>query len=339
MTMKLQIYDDIPHRFLDVRPDLLEDILAGPSLIRLPGKKEPPLFVATLLHGNEPTGFFAIQKLLRKYEEENKQLPRSLHIFIGNVYAAKKDIRHLRKQPDFNRIWNGGDQPEHGMAGQVVELAREAGVFACVDIHNNSGKNPHFSIVNRLDRSFINLGKLFGKTIAYFTRPSEVLSMAFAKFCPSVTLESGQPGEPYGVDHVMEYLENCLRLDRIPEGNGSAGDGMDLYHSAACIKLPHKSRVGFDKNCRDTDFCFIENLDRLNFTRLPENTLLGWRLNPELDLKVINEQGENVREQYISYEQDEIRLRRPVVPSMLTTDEEAVYQDCLGYLMEPYTLP
>ena len=99
--MKLEIYDRLPHRFLEVKPDGLEDILAGPSLIRLAGKKEPPLFVATLLHGNEPTGFLALQKLLRKYQDDNP-LPRSLIIFIGNVFAAKKNIRHLRKKPDFN---------------------------------------------------------------------------------------------------------------------------------------------------------------------------------------------------------------------------------------------
>ena len=335
--MKLEIYDRLPHRFLEVKPDGLEDILAGPSLIRLAGKKEPPLFVATLLHGNEPTGFLALQKLLRKYQDDNP-LPRSLIIFIGNVFAAKKNIRHLRRQPDFNRIWNGGDQPEQKMARQVIEFAKDSKVMACVDIHNNSGKNPHYSIVNRLDPTFINLARLFSKTMAYFTRPVEVLSQAFSEFCPSVTIESGQLGDPYGVEHVLEYLDKCLRLDRVPVDKGAAGDGVELYHSAACIKVPHKSRVGFDRNFRDKDFCFIENLDGLNFTRLPENTLLGWRFNPELDLRVMDEKGQNVRERYIRYDEEEIRLTRPVIPSMFTTDEELVYQDCLGYLMEPCTL-
>ena len=43
-------------------------------------------------------------------------------------------------------------------------------------------------------------------------------------------------------------------------------------------------------------------------------------------------------DQYITYRNGEIRLRQPVVPSMLTTSEDMIYQDCLGYLMEPQTL-
>ena len=35
----------------------------------------------------------------------------------------------------------------------------------------------------------------------------------------------------------------------------------------------------------------------------------------------------------------EIRLKRAVVPSMFSTNERVVHQDCLGYLMERFALP
>ena len=55
-----------PKDFLESSPENLADILPGPSLIRFRGEQNPPLFIATLLHGNEPTGIQAIQKLAKK---------------------------------------------------------------------------------------------------------------------------------------------------------------------------------------------------------------------------------------------------------------------------------
>ena len=124
------------------------------------------------------------------------------------------------------------------MAQQVIETVKKSGAFACIDIHNNSGNNPHHAIVNKMDLPFINLGRLFSKKLAYFTRPEEVLTMAFANICPSVTLESGQPGDPHGVEHVLEYLEKVMSLSRIPEDHPEEDDGMRLYHSM----VPRRAR-------------------------------------------------------------------------------------------------
>ena len=44
--------------------------------------------------------------------------------------------------------------------------------------------------------------------------------------------------------------------------------------------------------------------------------------------------GQIVQGDYFAYADGEIRLTRPVVPAMLTTDPLAVRNDCLCYLME-----
>ena len=76
----------------------------------------------------------------------------------------------------------------------------------------------------------------------------------------------------------------------------------------------------------------------LNFVLQAENTLVGWRRNPDLKLAVVDEQGEDVSEGFISYTNEEIRLIRSVVPSMLTTYTPNILDDCLGYLMQRYAL-
>jgi len=335
--MDLHIIDQIPDRLLEISSNKLHEILPGPTLLRIPGEKKPPFFISTLLHGDEPTGFLAMQQLLSRCSQQKKRLPRSVWLFLGNISAARENVRHLPGQPDFNRIWKGGPLPEHRVVEQILKILKSNPPFAGVDIHNTSGKNPHYACVNKLDGPFINLGKLFSSMIVYFTRPDEVISRALAEFCPAITIESGQAYDPFGVNHVLGFLELCLVLDTIPTNTNEPTEPK-VYHSIARIEVPDHCRIGFGESCQNTDFNFIENLESMNFVLQAENTLVGWRRNPDLKLAVIDEQSEDVSEGFISYTNEEIRLIRSVVPSMLTTLAPNILDDCLGYLMQRYVL-
>ena len=330
-------FDSIPEGFLDAPAKEMYRILPGPSLISVTGAAEPPLFIATLLHGNEPTGLEAIQRLLKKYRKEERPLPRRLLLFIGNIAAAKENQRRFSGQPDYNRIWRGGDAIEHAMAQEVLARVREQKVMACIDIHNTTGRNPHYACINRLDPPFIHLARLFSPTLVYFTRPGEVLSNALSEDCPSITIESGQPGDAYGVQHAFEFLEKCLNLKSVPDF-AVHEEELYIYHSIARILVPQNSRIGFNHSGDGLDFSFLDDIDGNNFCELSENALLGWRYNPALKLAVLDENDCDVEEKYIQYQDREIRLKRPVVPSMFTTNERIVHQDCLGYLMERFSL-
>ena len=116
----LHIFDQLPDGLLERDATRLHEVLPGPSLIHLAGKKTDTLFISVLLHGNETTGWEATRELLIKYSKQ--PLPRSVCLFIGNVAAARHVQRHLPEQPDYNRIWKcDGDSPEHHMARQVIE--------------------------------------------------------------------------------------------------------------------------------------------------------------------------------------------------------------------------
>ena len=159
----LTILDQLPDGLLHCEARDLQRILPGPTLVHLPGQHAAPLFVSVLLHGNETTGLTATQGLLRKYD--GHKLPRSLSIFFGNISAAAQGKRHLDGQPDYNRIWPSagdgtGDLPEHRMMHQVVDEMRARKVFASIDIHNNTGLNPHYGCINRREPRFFHLATL-----------------------------------------------------------------------------------------------------------------------------------------------------------------------------------
>ena len=335
----LQQLNQLPAGLLDADARDLEGLLGGPTLIHLPGRREETLFLSVLLHGNETTGFEALQRLLRDYGPAGtEELPRALSIFIGNVSAAAKGIRRLDGQPDYNRVWPGaedGGTPEHAMMAETLDIMMRRKLFASVDLHNNTGLNPHYACVNLIDHRFFHLATLFSRTVVYFTRPKGVQSMAFARHCPAVTLECGKVGQTLGVDHAREFLEACLHLSALPDHPIAERD-IDLFHTVATVKVPDTLSFGFGIN--GVDLSLAEDLDRLNFRELPRDTLFGWvRPGAEVALEVRDEHGNDVAARLFSLEEGELRSRVPVMPSMLTRDETVVRQDCLCYLMERYT--
>lgn len=324
---------EFPQDLLNAPARELYKVLPGPTLIHLKGRRDQPLFVSTLLHGNEDTGLVAIQRLLRDMAGE--ELPRSLSVFFGNIQAARHNRRRLDDQLDYNRIWTGeGDSLEHRMMREILKEMASRQVFASIDIHNNTGLNPHYGCVNRLDHRFYHLATLFSRIVVYFIRPTGVQSMAFAEICPAVTLECGRVGEEAGIQHAKEFLRSCLHLSEIPDHPIPPHD-IALFHTVATLRVPPGASFGFGKT--KADFVFDRNLDHLNFQELSPGTLLGHR-EGERRLIVLDENGHAVGDRYLDYSGGQIRTKAPLMPSMLTLNREVILQDCLGYFMERMAL-
>ncbi len=327
----LNIYDELPVGLLECEASELHQILPGPALIHLPGRQPQPLFLSVLLHGNESTGWDAVRRILREYQGQT--LPRALSLFIGNVAAAAKGLRHLDGQPDYNRIWKAdSDRPEDVMVRQVLESMRERDVFACIDIHNNSGRNPHYACVNRLAAPFFDLATEFSRTVVYFIQPDSVLSMAFAGLCPAVTIECGKPGDMQGIEAAYEFILSTLRRQQLAE-EGSAVSHIDVYHTVAIVKLNPGISVGqIDKGHH------IElkpDVDQLNFRELPPGTpLASVRPGSAFPVRATNEFGKDVTDRYFDMAHDQLLTRTNIMPSMLTLELDIIQQDCLCYLME-----
>jgi succinylglutamate desuccinylase len=291
------------------------------------------------MHGNETTGWEAIRRLLPRFAVGGGalDLPRSLSLFISNVSAAAAGVRRLDGQPDYNRVWPGCEDsgtPEHRLMQQVLDIMNDRGVFASVDVHNNTGLNPHYACVNVIDHRFLHLATMFSRTVVYFIRPCGVQSLAMSKHCPAVTLECGKPGQAHGVEHAVEYLNACLHLAEHPQHPVAAQD-IDLFHTVAIVKVPDS--LSFSFGGPGADIQFADDLDYFNFRELRRGTALGRiQSGNGVGLEVCDEQGRDVSSRYFEVDQGELRLRVPVMPSMLTRDQRVVRQDCLCYLMERY---
>ena len=325
--------ETLPAGILEARIDGLAELLRGPTLVHLPGRHPEPLFLTVLSHGNEGTGFYAVQDLLRSYRE--RELPRALSIFFGNVTAAAEGQRRLDGQADYNRVWPGSldtESPEAAMMQQIVDTMRARKAFASLDIHNNTGINPHYACINRVDNQFLHLAALFSRTVVYFIRPLGVQSMAMSTICPAVTIECGKPEHKYGVTHARDYIDACLHLSELPQHPVASHD-IDLFHTVATVKVPDSMSFGFGE--ADVDLRLLSDIDHLNFRELPAGSRLGW-LREGVDglLDVRDDNDQQVFERYFRIEDGVLTSTSPFMPSMFTLDERIIRQDCLGYLME-----
>ena len=331
---ELTILDHVPDGLLEREATALHHQLPGPTLIHLRGRIERPLVVGALQHGNEITGWEAVRRLLKSHYEAD-ELPRSLVIFIGNPRAAKHRLRRLDDQPDFNRCWPGGN----GVDNRYTRLFRRVHdhllklrPLACIDIHNNTGLNPHYAAVNRIRSDYLRLASMFSSKVAYFTIPMGTLSHSMSEFCPSLTLECGQAGEIHGTDHSMAFLEACLHLEEISLQPVDA-DAVHLFHMVATVNVNPDVLFGFGKV--PTDVVFKEELDLDNFKELPAGsswgTVNGTGVQP---LIATNNNGDDVTEEFFDFANGQVEIRREIMPSMLTLDRRVIQQDCLCYLME-----
>lgn len=334
MNQLLNIHSALPEGFFDVELATIRDVFPHPTLIHLSGHKSPPIFISILLHGNEFSGLKAIQSLLSRYQQV--QLPRSIYIFIGNVYAGQQNCRVLPGQTDFNRCWPGTEMEandETRLMAEVIEVVTRDRLFAAIDIHNNTGANPHYACMTDVTRDNQHLASMFNHIGLVFKRPKGVSTMAFDGICPAATLECGKPGDETGIEHATQLLDALLHMDHFPQRAVAAHD-LQLVQSLATLNIPDE--VSFDFNLSaQADLTFESGFELKNFTEIKSTDVFAFT-RIDKPLRITNQEGEDVTLDVMRVENGKVYLNRTLMPAMITLDKSIIRQDCLCYLMTDY---
>lgn len=326
----LDVIHGLPEGFLSLPPDELYRAFPRPTLVHLEGDAPRPLVVGALLHGNEPAGLHAVQHLL--HARGGRSLPRSVVLFLGNVDAARARRRRLDGQPDYNRIWGPGGSSEHALAARVLEEIERLSPIAVIDVHNNTGRNPHYSLVPRLTPGVLQLASRFSPIVVHAPYPQTTFAAASASFAPAVTLECGTPWDASGYAAAAAYLEHCLLLDGIPD---QWPDEVSLHESLAVVRIPHDVTFSFDG---DADLVLRADLEDTNFKTLAAGEVIA-RVKPGSQARLLaqDEDGLDVTDRFFAMDGNRLVTKRSVVPAMFTLDERVIRQDCVGYLLERTT--
>ncbi len=322
----------VPSGLFSTAAHQLTEVLPGPTLVRLAGERNPPLFLSVLLHGNETSGWDALCEVLAR----KQPLPRSVLLFIGNITAAAQGQRSLPGQMDFNRIWRGANA-ESGLASAVLSALAAQPLFAALDIHNNTGRNPHYSVLTNVTRHTAGLARLFSDKAVLVEEPDSVMTRAVAKLCPATTVEVGPVADPRSTARTVRLLDAYLALDRVPEENPAE---LKLHRSLARVHVAEGVAFDFADEAEaarlmQDDLVLTAGMEAVNFHPVPAGTEFGFTRRPlKHTLRVLDPEHNDVTDQYLTEQHGDISLLRPVVPAMYTTDHEVIRQDCLCYFME-----
>jgi len=331
--MRLSFFDEAPVGLEFFAADKLGSVLGGFSFIRLSGRNSPPLFVSVLLHGNETTSWDVARELIKR--SRNGALERTILLFVGNVAAAMGKKRYLAGQPDYNRIWSGGDRPENALASEALEFIRRAHPIAAIDIHNNTGRNPFYSCVSRLEPAHLHLAAMFSESAVYYTNPPSALSIACSAFAPSIAVECGKSGDERGYSRALELVESAMRATSF-HSDFAHTPHLSLYHTLGRIVLDTNATYSFSGD--QADIMFAPDIEAWNFKKIGAERVWARTSLEASPIRVIDEAGGDITETYFRIDEGAVRLIDSVIPAMLSTDRDNVRLDCLGYLMEPIQL-
>lgn len=330
--IRLDRLSALPDRLADITAREIKTVFPNPTLVTIQGEIDPPLFISTLLHGNETTSFTVLQHLQRQLKDAPPH--RSLKIFIGNVEAASHGLRHLDDAPDFNRIWSQGDTPYHHLTAEILDEVRHSGLFASIDIHNNTGKNPIYGCVNALRSADLQLAEMFAPVGVYYLNPPTTQSIAFSHLCPSVTVECGQSNEPEGVEAAIRLVEGVMALDHF-DSRAPSDFNISLYQTVGRVLIDPDASFTFGPG--PNDLSLRSDLEALNFKPLKSGDRWAETRFDRFPLKVVDEHGTDLTDHFFRQDGNNILLTQDATPSMVTLDTDIIRQDCLCYLMTPMT--
>ncbi|MFK7809680.1 MAG: succinylglutamate desuccinylase/aspartoacylase family protein [Saprospiraceae bacterium] len=216
---------------IDMKPERIIGKYTG-------AEKGPLVIVIGGMHGNEPAGLRALERMFKMLELEPEHNPAfefkgCLLGIRGNTQSIEKEVRFIDK--DFNRIWTN-EQVAKVKASSIEDLKNEdlelremidlleAEIKAyqpekiiLLDLHTTTAHGGIFSIPSDTEDSLklavelhapVVLGLLEGieGTLLHYFRTEntgvETISIAF---------ESGQHNEILSINRAIAAITNCLR--------------------------------------------------------------------------------------------------------------------------------
>ena len=319
-------------------PEAFLSALGGPSWIRVPGRdRSRTRAVATLLHGNEPSGLRAVHAWLR-----SGAVPAvDAAFFVGSVDAALAPPgfahRALPGAEDLNRCFVPPfEGPRGELAAEVLRALGDAEPEALVDLHNNTGESPAYGVGPASGDAEHRLVSLFAGRFVHSTLRLGALVEATRDAFPSVTIECGRAGSEAADRAALVGLSRFLE---VPElwADGVDGSAVEVYVDPVRVRMHPGLRLAFGESPRGSvDLTVVEGIDRHNFESLPAGARIGWLGERGVwPLEAVGADGRDASRDLFAERDRVLETRRPLVPIMMTADPQIALSDCLFYVVRP----
>jgi hypothetical protein len=313
-------------------------LLSGPTHIHLTGQDESRCrVVVTLQHGNEPSGFWAIHKVL----QDNTVPIVDIHFFIPSVKAARAGpgffYRMLPNEKDQNRCFKipFGDSEQDHIAREIMDKLAILQPESVIDVHNTSGISPSFGITTTMDEGHVALVSLFThRLVVTHLELGSLMDFAEARM-PTVTIEcgGGQDGESnlMAAEGLIKYLsyDDVLSVEHTDLT-------LEFFHNPLRLELRKGKDIAYaEQPVAGYELTLLPAIEHFNFGYITPDTLLGFVAGKLEDVLTAKDtKGNEKLTRYFKLIDGELRPRRKQELFMVTTNPEIALKDCLFYLVE-----
>ena len=191
------------------------------------GKGEPQLVINGSLHGDEPAGKKAIDKIL----DEDLKFKKPVKFITANEKALDENSRYLEVDPNSSFPGNPeSDKYEERLAAKITEEIKGKTVL---DIHTTRSTERPFSTTKSTDQETLKLVKdLNVENAVYFPEESGVL---IEQAETGVIVETGPQGTKKAEKDAYKILKNFLICQNAIEGECKHSQP-DLYKYTETVK-------------------------------------------------------------------------------------------------------
>jgi len=312
-------------------------LLTGPTHLHLSGRDRSRCrAIVTLLHGNEPSGLYAIFELLRQQIKPAVDI----HFFIPSVEAAQAPpgffYRMLPAHKDLNRCFrapfdnSGQDQLAALLLSRLQALKPEA----VIDVHNTSGSGPSFGVTTFLDDRHEALVSFFTHRMIVTDMRLGALMEISDSLMPTVTIECGGAQEKESNLMAYEGIQKYVEADNVLSAAHNDFP-LEFFHNPIRLETRPDIRIGFSEQTHpEYDITLLPDLDNHNFGHVEESTLLGFVKGDLADYFTARDsQGEDRLAEFFHTVNGEFRPTRRLKLFMITTNPVIANQDCLFYMV------
>ena len=315
-------------------PQAFLDWLGGPACLSLSGEDPSRTrALVTLLHGNEPSGTFALHQWLRS----GKRPAVNLVCVVASVAAAQEaplfSHRMLPRARDLNRCFRPPfDDAQGALAEEILTILRLHHPEAVVDIHNTSGSGPAFGVCRYADANHEALVSLFTRRLIVSDLNLGALMELTEAQCPTVTVEVG--GRLDEEAHLLAYEGLCRYFSAADVLHPDKTDwGLELFGDPIRLELQdHVTLTYAETPSENYDITLLPDIEHHNFGGVRRDTPLGWARGEATRLfRAQDGGGRCAVARLVRIENGRLFPAQDLKLFMITTNAQIAHADCLFY--------
>ncbi len=321
----MKILKEIPEEVNKKPIDFLK-WLGDTSIIKTSEEENSEVIISCLVHGMEPSGYYATHKFLKKIKHEEIRLKKPVSFIFVNVKAALKKPyfthRFLKDQMDMNRIWvdTGEFERQNFKVFKIKEHIINEKPKLLVDFHNTSAKNPAFIVSPTNNLNTIKLASTLVKNVIQIEWLGTLAKFA-SNYCDSFVLECGKYNSKKSHEMAYEALEKIMIYQDVMDGKINLGTEILISKNTQKITLPDYTSFNFSKQNTGEDIVLMPGIENYNFKELKTGTIIGWE----------NKKG-TIKSDFLEVKDGMIMTTdKEFMFNMLTDNTNIIRSDVLGY--------